>query len=89
MERLNNMLKVTQLLSGKVRIQAQKFHYKVCVNVLFSKRHGLLVERREVVPCGGQSTGKPRGDIGEIMYVEFPAQDPTCNKCSICFSGDM
>lgn len=34
----------------------------------------MLVERKEVVSCGGQSTGRPRGDTGEIMYVEHRTQ---------------
>lgn len=33
--------------------------------------------------------GRPIGGTDEIMYVELPAQDPTHNKCSINFSGDV
>lgn len=33
--------------------------------------------------------GRPMGGTDEIMYVEFPAQDPTLNKRSINFSGDV
>lgn len=42
------------------------------------------LERREVVPWGGQSTGRLTDGavfgISERIYVRLPAQDPTCNK---------
>lgn len=45
------------------------------------------LERREVVPCGGQ--GRPIVGIDEIMYIDLPAQDPILNKCSINFSDNV